>query len=144
MDDGGDNFDMRGGLCPDLDELVEGVIVLPPAVGVSGGILLDGTYENPGSADDLPPAYCDRENMRVAERDIRCRNPGSVQVRLLDLDGFIRQARSADLLKVLDIHDKAAFDLVVVGDVMKRLELPSLGPLTVIEMHERHLVCQVC
>src|SRR6266850_2797187 len=136
MNDRGDNFYVRGGFCPDFDDLVEGVIVLTPAVGVSRRILLDRADENPGSADDLPPAHPDRENMGVAERNIGCGNLGPVQVRLLDLDRFVGQTRSADLFQVLDIDDEAPLDAVEVGNVVKCLELPPLGSLTIIKMDE--------
>src|SRR2546426_12701072 len=114
MNNRGDNFDMCRRFCPDLNDLIEGVIVFSPAVGVTRRIFLDGAYENLRSADDLPPAYRDRENMRVPKRDIGCWNLGPVQIRLLDFDCFIRQARSADLLQVLDIYNKSALDAVVV------------------------------
>src|ERR1700751_2196514 len=56
------------------DEFAKCLIIRRPAVGIARTVLLHRADENGAGAEDFRPAYCGREEMRVAKWDVGHRN----------------------------------------------------------------------
>src|SRR5215470_4820413 len=70
-DDGSDDLDLRLGLRAQVDRALERFIIFGTAIGISRAVFGDRADVDSVGAEDFGPASGDREEVRVAEWDVR-------------------------------------------------------------------------
>ncbi len=128
--------EVRFGPGAQLDEAVEGLKILGPAVGVAGVVQHVGADEHGLGPQDFGPGHRRGQKIGVAEGHI-----GGGDARRFHLVGGhgpveIRQAGAADLPQVVEIHLQGGGHLVERRLGPEGLQLPHEGALAVIGMKQ--------
>src|ERR1700744_5037904 len=145
LDDRSDDVDLSFGARTFADDVLEGGVILGPAVGVAGAVFGDSADEYLVSACGFGPAYGDAEEVGVAERNVGdgdfahvCRCRGGVELIFGDGDGLVGKRGAADGTEVIEMDDEAAIggDGVGIGVFGKGAAFSGLGALAVAGMEE--------
>src|SRR6185369_7730423 len=126
--------DVRG-FGTNADHLIEGLIVLGAAVGISGGVLRHRADVNLIRSEHLRPTDRGRKKMRVAERNVGDGNFFADVGGFWDGDVLVRERGAADLREAAVLDEHAGSDGEPVADLGEGFTLTGLRALAVADVH---------